>query len=134
MASPDNAPPNEGFLNALARWAGDGWAGRAPLRPVFWGGGAVWFFGYGIERGLVHLFLLPQSPFYMGISQTLASLMRLTEWVLLGVFIWWCISVWRCADKEAMGVFPVTAKGVVVLLVVANAVTAMMSMMRGGGP
>lgn len=114
----------ESLTQAMARWAADGWRGRAPLRPIFWGGGAVWFFGYFIERGVVNLFLLPHSPYPLAVSPVMAVMLRLSEWILLGIFIWWCISVWKCADAEGRGLWPVTAKGIVALLVIANAVSA----------
>lgn len=116
------------LTNTMARWCIDGWQGRAPLRPVFWVGGAIWFFGYGLERGMVYLFLLPQSPYYVSVSPTLSTLLRASEWILLGVFIWWCVAVWRCAAAETPGVWPTTARGIVALLVLGNAVTALVAM------
>lgn len=115
----------ESIPQFLARWTADGWRGKAPLTPIFWGGGAFWFFGYGVERGIVNLFLLPYSPYPMEISPVLAAMLHVTEWILLGMFIWWCISVWKCAEREGARTWPLVARGVVVALVVSNIVSAL---------
>lgn len=125
-----SGPPSSSITTSMARWTFEGWAGRAPLRPIFWGGGAIWFIGFFIQRGIVHLFLLPQSPYAVQVSATMNMLMRASEWILMGVFIWWCVAVWRCAAAEPVGVWPTTAKGFVALLVIANAISSLMTMTR----
>lgn len=112
------------FNAAVARWVVDGWRGKAPLRPIFWWGGAVWFFGFLIERGLVNM-LVRQQAMGAGLGPAMFLALRVTEWVLLGIFIWWCIAVWRCADAEPRGLWPTTAKGIVALLVIGNAVSVL---------
>jgi hypothetical protein len=109
----------------MARFCIDGWKGKVPLGPMFWRGGAVWFFGYAIERLVVNLFRVPQSPHYIGELFIIDVLLRLSEWVLLAAFIWWCVGVWRAVDHETPGVWPTTARGIVALLVLANAISAM---------
>lgn len=118
------------FNQLMARWCFDGWKGKIPLRSMFWGGGAVWFVGYALERGVVNLFRLPQSPYYVGELYVLDALLRLSEWILLGAFIWWSVGVWRSADHETPGVWPTTARGMVALLVIANALSAYSGLMR----
>ena len=117
--------PKEPLNVAMARWAGQGWRGTAPLGPIFWGGGAVWLIGFGAEHSVVYLFLLPGAPYPVAISPLMGSLLHLCEWILLGIFIWWCISVWKCAERAGPGPWPWVARGVVAVLVVANALSGM---------
>ncbi|MEQ8226517.1 MAG: hypothetical protein RIA64_00390 [Rhodospirillales bacterium] len=121
---------SESMNAVLARWCMDGWRGKIPLKPMFWIGGAVWFVGYGIERGVVTLFRVPQSPFFAGELYALDGLLRLTEWILLAAFIWWCVGVWRAVDHEPPGVWPTTARGMVALLILANALSAFVGLSR----
>ena len=114
----------------MLRWCIDGWKGKIPLGPMFWGGGAVWFVGYGLERGVVNLFRVPQSPYFAGELYILDGLLRLCEWILLASFVWWCVGVWRAVDHEPPGIWPTTARGMVALLVLANMASAFVALMR----
>jgi hypothetical protein len=125
-----NEQKSETINQWMARWCIDGWHGRIPLKRMFWGGGAVWFIGYGLERGVVNLFRVPQSPLFSGELVFLDGLLRLCEWILLAAFIWWCVGVWRAADHEPPGVWPTTARGMVALLVLANALSAFVGLSR----
>ncbi|MEK9671438.1 MAG: hypothetical protein VW268_02895 [Rhodospirillaceae bacterium] len=110
----DTPPDRQEILSAaMLRWMLAGW------------NGAVWFVGVAAERAIVRLFLLPTSPYPMQISRVMGWLFHLTEWMMLGIFIWWCVSVWRCADREGLFLWPQVAKTVVVILVIAQATVAL---------
>ena len=119
------AGKRESITAIMARWTVEGWRGRAPLGPIFWVGGAVWFIGIGLERGVVNLFLLPFSPYPLQVSPMLATLLEVCEWILYGIMIWWCIAVWKCAEREGSRFWPLAARGVVIALVVSNIVSAL---------
>lgn len=126
MSEPQARP----FNQTMARWCIDGWRGKLPLKPMFWGGGAVWFVGYALERGVVNLFRVPQSPYFVGELYFMDGMLRLCEWILFAAFIWWCVGVWRSVDHETPGVWPTTARGIVAILVISNAVSAFIGLSR----
>ncbi|HBC07657.1 MAG TPA: hypothetical protein DC046_08760 [Rhodospirillaceae bacterium] len=130
MNDPMNEQKREGVAQFMARWCIDGWKGKIPLTRMFWGGGAVWFIGFALERGVVNLFRVPQSPYFAGELYVLDGLLRLCEWILMASFVWWCIGVWRAVDHETPGIWPTTARGMVALLVIANMASAFVALSR----
>ncbi len=108
----------------------DGWKGDLPLMRAFWQGGAVWFFGFFVTSGIAYLTVYGVQngvfvSFKEPVVRALFGLSSVLKWVFFFAFIWWCVSVFRAADREPSSIRGLMAKGIVVVLVIGNAISVL---------
>ncbi len=112
-------------MSQIKEWLVRGWQGRLPLWRVFWWGAAAWFAAYFIVSGLGYSTVYAvRTGFFEGFgdpgAQGLFVTRAASKWIALGLFIWWSVSVWKCAKAEPDSGRALMARGLVVLLAAGN--------------
>lgn len=114
----------------LKTYVAEAWAGKLPLSKVFWQGALVWMVGFFISTGIAYgtVYWVKSGVFESFNDPEVQALFAFEnglKWLFFFVFIWWCVSVWKCAEAEPTKATGMMAKGVVIALVLGNAISVL---------